>query len=95
MNCSASYSSSTPTSPVVSIKKYAKDIATGDTQTAPISIARGEVFNYYYQLQNTGSIAATGVVVKDTFPQHLTFTGTIRVMSPSGVDVTNDWTTST
>ncbi len=69
--------------------------AVGDTQSAPISIARGEAFNYYYQIQNTGSVAATGVVVKDTLPSYLTYSGTIRVTDPSGVDVTSDWTTLT
>ena len=83
----------TPPTPVVSIKKYAKEIsAIGDTQTTPIAIARGEVFNYYYQLQNTGSVAATGVVVKDTLPAYLTYLGAITVMSPTGADVSTDWT---
>jgi uncharacterized repeat protein (TIGR01451 family) len=60
--------------PSISIKKYVKTLnALGDTQTAPVSVARGEAFNYYYQLQNTGSVAATGVVVKDTLPSYLTF----------------------
>ena len=82
----------TPT-PVVSIKKYAKEISTsGDTQTAPIAVARGEAFNYYYQLQNTGSVAATGVVVKDTLPVYLTFSGAVTVRNPSNVDVSSDWT---
>jgi uncharacterized repeat protein (TIGR01451 family) len=86
----------TPPTPVVSIKKYVKTLnAAGDTQTAPVSIARGEAFNYYYQLQNTGSVAATGVVVKDTLPSYLTYSGTIRVTDPAGTDVTADWTTLT
>ena len=79
--------------PYVSIKKYVKTLnAAGDTQTAPVSIARGEAFNYYYQLQNTGSVAATGVVVKDTLPSYLTYSGTITVKNPAGVDVSSDWT---
>ena len=79
--------------PNLSIKKYAKEIsAVGDTQTAPISIARGEAFNYYYQLLNTGSIAATGVVVKDTLPSYLPFSGAITVRTPAGADVTANWT---
>ncbi len=90
--CAASFTPAIP-APYVSIKKYVKTLdATGDTQTAPVSIARGEVFNYYYQLQNTGSVAATGVVVKDTLPSYLTFSGAITVKNPAGVDVSSDWT---
>ncbi len=78
--------------PDISIKKYAKEIsASGDTQTAPIAVARGEYFNYYYQLQNTGSIAATYVVVKDTLPAYLTFSGQVTIRNPAGADVTADW----
>ncbi len=78
--------------PYVSIKKYAKEIsASGDTQTAPIAVARGEYFNYYYQLQNTGSVAATYVVVKDTLPTYLTFTGPIVIKNSSGTNVSSDW----
>lgn len=84
----------TPTTNV-SIKKYAKSIATGDTESAPISIAQGETFSYFYQIQNTGAVAATGVVVKDTLPPYLTFTGNITITNPSGIDVTNDWIIST
>lgn len=80
--------------PSLKIKKYAKSIALGDTQSAPISIGRGETFNYYYTLENTSSAtaAATSVVVKDTFPDSLTFAGNIVVKDPSGIDVSNDWT---
>jgi len=82
--------------PYVSIHKYAKTIdTTGDSQTAPVSIALGEKFNYYYQLSNTGSAAATSVVVKDTLPAYLTFSGAIIVRNPAGTDVTSDWTVST
>lgn len=51
-NCSANYNSDTPT-PLVSIKKYAKNLTTGDTQAEPIAVTRGETFNYYYVLENT------------------------------------------
>lgn len=88
VNCSANYS--TPTASLT-IKKYAKDLGTGDTQTAPISVATGETFNYYYVLENPSSIEATKVVVKDTFPQYLTFAGPVAVKNPEGVDVTSDW----
>lgn len=88
VNCSANYS--TPAASLT-IKKYAKDLGTGDTQTAPISVATGETFNYYYVLENPSSVEATKVVVKDTFPQYLTFAGPVLVKNPSGVDVTSDW----
>lgn len=94
VQCSANYTP-TSTGPSIVIKKYAKNIANGDTQTAPISIAPGETFNYYYVLENTGSTVATGVVVKDTLPSYLTFTGTITIKNPSGQDVTNDWLIAT
>ena len=91
--CTASYTPPVGSTPYLSIKKYVKTLnAAGDTQTAPVSIARGEAFNYYYQLQNTGSVAATGVVVKDTLPSYLTYSGAITVKNPAGVDVSYDWT---
>ncbi len=88
VNCSANYS--TPTASLT-IKKYVKDLGTGDTQTAPISVATGETFYYYYVLENPSSVEATKVVVKDTFPQYLTFAGPVAVKNPEGVDVTSDW----
>ncbi len=82
-----------PPTAQVSIKKYAKEItAQGDTQTSPIAIQPGENYNYYYQIQNTGAIAATDVMVKDTLPQYLNFTTPIIVKNASNTDVTNDWT---
>ena len=83
-----------PNTPSLKIKKYAKSIVAGDTQSAPISIGRGETFNYFYTIENDSSAtaAATSVVVKDTFPDALTFTGNITVKDPSGIDVSNDWT---
>ena len=91
--CSATYTVVANNTPFVSIKKYVKTLgAAGDTQTAPISVALGESFSYYYQLQNTGSVAATGVIVKDTLPAYLTFTGSIVITNPAGTDVTSDWT---
>ncbi len=90
--CTANYTLPVGSTPFVSIKKYVKTLnAAGDTQTAPVSVARGEVFNYYYQLQNTGSVAATGVIVKDTLPSYLTFSWSIVVTSPTGTDVSADW----
>lgn len=89
VNCSANYS--TPTA-FLTIKKYAKDLGTGDTQTAPITVATGETFNYYYVLENPSTVVATSVVVKDTLPQYLSFAGLVTVKNPSGVDVSSDWT---
>ena len=91
--CTANYTPPVASTPSLSIKKYVKTLgAAGDTQSAPISVALGETFNYYYQLQNTGSVAATGVIVKDTLPAYLTFTGSIVITNPAGTDVTSDWT---
>lgn len=82
----------TPVLPTITIKKYAKVISdTGDSQTAPISIARGETFNYYYVLENISDTGAQNVMIKDTFPENLSFTGNIVVTNPSGVDVSSDW----
>jgi uncharacterized repeat protein (TIGR01451 family) len=58
-------------------------------------VARGEAFNYYYQLQNTGSVESVSVTVRDTLPSYLTYSGAIRVTNPNGLDVTADWTTLT
>jgi uncharacterized repeat protein (TIGR01451 family) len=90
--CTASYTATTPPgSPSLTIKKYVKDIATGDTQTAPLAVAPGETFNYYYTLENTSTTAAKNVVVKDTFPMDLVFAGNITVQNAAGTDVTADW----
>lgn len=94
--CSASCQPvNTPSSniPSLKLKKYAKSIATGDSQTVPVSIARGETFNYYYTLENDGAATASAkdVVVKDTLPDSLTFAGNIVVRNASGIDVTSDW----
>lgn len=90
--CTANYITPGVGTPNLIIKKYVKTLnAAGDTQTAPVSVALGEAFNYYYQLQNIGSVAATGVVVKDTLPAYLTFSGAITVKNPAGADVTSDW----
>lgn len=71
-NCSANYTPPVAT-PDLRIKKYVKDISIGDTQTAPLAITLGEKFSYYYVLENSGSAAATNVMIKDTLPQYLTF----------------------
>jgi uncharacterized repeat protein (TIGR01451 family) len=90
--CTASYTTTTPPgSPSLTIKKYVKDIATGDTQAAPLTVAPGETFNYYYTLENTSTTAAKNVVVKDTFPMDLVFAGNITVQNAAGTDVTADW----
>lgn len=95
--CAADYTPTTPppTTPSLTIHKYAKTLdAAGDTQTAPVSIALGESFSYFYVLENASTTAATEVVVKDTLPEYLSWqAGTnITVKDPSGTDVTADWT---
>ncbi len=82
-----------PATPSLKIKKYVKSIATGDSQTSPVSVSRGETFNYLYTLENDSSATAPArdVVVKDTLPDNLTFAGNITVKNASNVDVTNDW----
>ena len=55
----------------------------------------GEVFNYYYQVQNISANPALDVMVKDTLPPYLTFTGSITIRNPSNADVTNDWMLAT
>lgn len=93
-NCSANYTPGAPTpSPDLSIKKYAKYLDNrGDTQTTPIRLQQGEAFSYYYTIENTGAIAATEVIVKDTFPEYISWNGNVTVTNPAGTDVTADWT---
>lgn len=89
--CTANYKPTTPTD--ITIKKYAKTITTtGDSETAPVQIALGETFNYYYVFENTNTTAINNVVIKDTFPEYLSYTGNIIVTNPQGQDVTSDWT---
>ena len=88
--------SASPLLSEVVIKKYAKEItAIGDSQTVPVKLAPGEVFNYYYQVQNISANPALDVMVKDTLPPYLTFTGNISIRNPANVDVTNDWILAT
>ena len=75
------------------IKKYVKTINNvGDSQDAPVSVALGETFNYYYQFENLNSVAIKNVEIKDTFPEYLSHTGNVLVKDASGKDVTGDWT---
>lgn len=84
--------SDTPLTSSVEIKKYAKEItAVGDSQTTPVRLTPGESFSYFYQVRNTSANAAIDVMVKDTFPQHMTYSGVISVRNASNVDVTSDW----
>lgn len=78
--------------PSVTIKKYAKEITVvGDSQTAPVQLAAGEAFNYYYVFKNTSNTPAKNVIVKDTFPENINWNGDIKVTNPQGQDVTSDW----
>ena len=60
-----------PTSSSVSIKKYAGTLD-GQTATGALQVVPGSSFSYRYDVSNTGAVAATGVVVTDTFPQYIT-----------------------
>ena len=66
--------------PTVSIKKYA-NTQDGQIVSDALSLAQGSSFNYRYDVTSSGTVAATGVVVTDTFPQYITL-GTIT--APSG-----------
>jgi uncharacterized repeat protein (TIGR01451 family) len=85
--CRASYSTGTTGTgtPSVSIRKFAGSLdsqtLTGAYQTTP-----GSSFDYSVVVTNTGTVAATGVVVTDTFPQYISL-GTIT--PPAG------WTCNT
>lgn len=90
-SCSANYKPTTPVDLI--IKKYVKTISTtGDSETAPVQVALGETFNYYYQFENTTASGIANVMIKDTFPEYLSYTGNIVVTNAQGVDVTSDWT---
>jgi uncharacterized repeat protein (TIGR01451 family) len=80
--------------PDIRIHKYAKyRDSRGDTQTGAIIVTPGEAYSYYYEVSNSGSQSATGVIVEDTFPLGVLWdTGSsISVTSPTGSDVTSDW----
>ena len=67
-------------SPILSIKKFANN-ADGQTISDALPLTPGASFTYRYVVSNSGTVAATGVVVTDTFPQYVTV-GTI--VPPSG-----------
>lgn len=81
-----------PVYPDLAIKKYAKYLdSRGDTQNAPVQLEPGEAFNYYYTVENSGAAAAIDVIVKDTFPEYISWNGNVTVKNPAGTDVTADW----
>lgn len=82
-----------PQNPTIEIKKYVKNINNvGDSQDAPVTVAKGETFNYYYVFENKESFAINNVAFVDTFPAHLTFAGEPRVTDKNNIDVTSDFT---
>lgn len=82
-----------PQNPTLEIKKYVKNINNvGDSQDAPVTVAKGETFNYYYVFENKESFAINNVAFVDTFPAHLTFAGEPRVTDKNNIDVTSDFT---
>lgn len=57
----------------ISIKKYAKDIQSGDSQSdaTAVSISPGETFNYIFKVRvSSGSVK--GAIVQDKFPRYVT-----------------------
>ncbi len=70
----------TPQAPFLSIKKYAGTLD-GQTATGALPVVPGASFTYRYDVSNTGTVAATGVVVTDTLPQYISL-GTVS--APAG-----------
>ena len=59
---------------VVSIKKYAGNITSGDSQneSTAVSVTRGAEFNYLYRVTiSSGSVS--GAIVRDVLPEHVEF----------------------
>lgn len=82
----------TTQNPTLEIKKYVKNINNvGDSQDAPVTVAKGETFNYYYVFENKESFVINNVAFVDTFPAHLTFAGEPRVTDKNNIDVTSDF----
>ena len=69
-----------PSASYVSIKKYAGTLD-GQDATGALSVVPGGSFNYRYDVSNTGTVAATGVVVTDTLPQYVSINS---ITKPAG-----------
>lgn len=75
--------STPPSQGTLSIKKYADNIASGDSQdeSHAMNVTRGAEFNYFYRVTvSSGSVQ--GAIVKDTLPQYVEFVSFIS--TPAG-----------
>jgi uncharacterized repeat protein (TIGR01451 family) len=69
-----------PGAPYVTIKKYAGTLDSQDA-TGALAVVPGTSFNYRYDVSNTGTVAATGVVVTDTLPHYVSINS---ITKPAG-----------